>query len=208
MIRVVIVDDHPIVRRGLAQVFSHAPDMTIVGEASGVSDALPVIEREDPDVICSDLKLADGDGTDLIGWISRHARGVPLVLTTYDQPALARSAIVAGARGYLLKDADEDLLFAAVRAVAEGSTYFATSISKKLGDVVDAGVVLSDREIEVLRLASQGSTNLMIARSLGIHEGTVKTYFARVFTKLGVSTRAQAVATALQRGFILSEGGE
>ncbi len=208
MIRVVIVDDHPIVRRGLAQVFSHAPDMIIVGEASGVLDARPLIEREEPDVICSDLKLADGDGTDLIGWVSRRGRGVPLVLTTYDQPALARSAIVAGARGYLLKDAGEELLFDAVRAVAAGSTYFATSISKRLGDVVDTEVILSEREIEVLRLASQGSTNQMIARSLGIHEGTVKTYFARVFAKLDVNTRAQAVATALQRGFILSEPRE
>jgi DNA-binding NarL/FixJ family response regulator len=202
MIRVVIVDDHTIVRRGLLGILAKAPDFSIVGEAAGIAEAKRVIDLQHPDVVCCDLKLADGDGSSLVAWIRDRTHARALVLTTYDEPALVRSALGAGARGYLLKDVEESLLFDAIRRVASGQTYYATALSKGISRDLDDDLVLTQRELEVLRLAASGMTNTGIGQALGIGEPTVKTHLSRIFAKLGVSTRTQAVVMAIDRGYL------
>ncbi|WP_298338757.1 response regulator transcription factor [Ferrimicrobium sp.] len=202
MIKVVIVDDHTIVRRGLLGILAKAPDCSIVGEASGVSQAKQVVTATQPDVVCCDLKLQDGDGSSLVAWVRDRTQANALVLTTYDEPALVRSALAAGAKGYLLKDVEESILFDAIRRVARGQTYYATALSMRISRDLHHDALLTQRELEVLRLAASGATNTVIGGALGIGEPTVKTYFSRIFTKLGVSTRTQAVVVAIDRGYL------
>ncbi len=206
MIKVVVVDDHPVVRRGLKQLISRALDLKVVGEAAGIAEARRVIRDTGPDVVCCDLKLSDGDGTRLIAWVRDCTSAVPMVLTTYDQPELVRAALSAGAKGYLLKDAEDSVLFDAVRQVGMGRTAYSTAVSRILGDL-EKQEALSYRELEVLRLAAEGATNSAIARKLGIQEGTVKTYFARIYAKLGVASKTQAVVKAIEGGLIGPKGG-
>lgn len=207
MIRVAIVDDHTIVRRGLIGILGHAPDLTVVGEAPGVRSAKALVAVQQPDVVCCDLRLADGDGPSLIAWIRDCTRAQPLVLTTYDEPALVHAAIEAGARGYLLKDVEETILFEAIRRVSKGQRYFATAVSARIAQFEEDRASLSEREVEVLQLVAQGASNYQIAVELGIGESTVKTYLARIFHKLEVSTRTQAVVVATERGLLRVAGG-
>jgi len=207
MIKVAIVDDHTIVRRGLIGILQHAPDLEVVGEAPGVRAAKSMVATASPDVVCCDLRLADGDGASLVAWIRDCTSAQPLVLTTYDEPALVHSAIQAGARGYLLKDVEEGILFEAIRRVAHGQRYFATAVSARIAELAEVQVGLSERELEVLRLVARGESNARISLELGIGESTVKTYLARIFHKLGVSTRTQAVVVATERGLLRVAGG-
>ncbi|MCL5973671.1 response regulator transcription factor [Ferrimicrobium sp.] len=202
MIRVVIVDDHTIVRRGLLGILAKAPDLSVVGEAGGIGQAKQVITAQLPDVVCCDLKLQDGDGSSLVAWIRDRTGANALVLTTYDEPALVRSALGAGARGYLLKDVEESLLFDAIRRVASGQTYYATALSTRISYDLAHDALLTQRELEVIKLAAAGATNTGIGQALGIGEPTVKTYFTRIFAKLGVSSRTQAVVAAIDRGYL------
>jgi DNA-binding NarL/FixJ family response regulator len=202
MIKVVIVDDHTIVRRGLLGILAKAPDCKIVGEAAGIAQAKQVITAQLPDVVCCDLKLQDGDGSSLVAWIRDRTEANALVLTTYDEPALVRSALAAGAKGYLLKDVEESILFDAIRRVATGRSYYATALSNRISHDLLNDSLLTQRELEVLTLAASGATNTLIGGMLGIGEPTVKTYFARIFGKLGVSTRTQAVVAAIDRGYL------
>jgi DNA-binding NarL/FixJ family response regulator len=202
MIKVVIVDDHTIVRRGLLGILAKAPDCKIVGEAAGIAQAKQVITAQLPDVVCCDLKLQDGDGSSLVAWVRDRTEANALVLTTYDEPALVRSALAAGAKGYLLKDVEESILFDAIRRVATGQSYYATAVSSRISHDLLNDALLTQRELEVLTLAASGATNTMIGGMLGISEPTVKTYFARIFGKLGVSTRTQAVVAAIDRGYL------
>lgn len=204
-IRLLIVDDHPVVRDGLRGMFSGDPDFEVAGEASDGAEAVALAGRLRPDVILMDLHMSGADGVSAIRELVK--RGSPariLVLTTYDQDIYVLPAIEAGATGYLLKDAPREDLIRAVRAVAEGKTVLSPSVAGRLVSQVRSPQrdVLSQREMEILRLVAGGSTNREIAQSLFISEATVKTHLLRIYEKLGVTDRAAAVGAAYQRGLL------
>ncbi|MEE8600644.1 response regulator transcription factor [Euzebya tangerina] len=203
MIRVLIVDDHPVVRDGLAGMLGGQDDFEVVGEASDGVEALARIAAAEVDVVLMDLRMPRLDGVDTIQRISADHPGVNvLVLTTFDADADIVRAVEAGATGYLLKDTPRDELFRAVRACARGEATLAPTVAATLMQRVGQPdeVSLSEREIEVLRHVSRGSTNRDIAAELFISEATVKTHLLRAFEKLGVDDRTAAVMKALERG--------
>ncbi|WP_033440396.1 response regulator [Saccharothrix sp. NRRL B-16314] len=203
MIRVVIVDDHPVVRDGLRGMLAGAGDVEVVGEAADGAEAVAVVRAVAPDVVLMDLRMPGVDGVTAI----ERLRGFPtrvLVLTTYDTDSDVLPAIKAGATGYLLKDTPRDELFRAVRSAARGEAVLSPSVATRLvGQVrTPAAEPLSDREVEVLGLIARGCTNREAAAKLFISEATVKTHLVHVYTKLGVKDRAAAVAVAYERGLL------
>ena len=208
-IRMLIVDDHPVVRDGLRGMFSGDARFDVVGEASNGVEAVSRAEALRPDVILMDLRMPGGDGVTAISQLA--ARGAPgrvLVLTTYDTDSDVVAAIEAGATGYLLKDAPREELFRAVVAAARGEAVLSPAVATRLMGQVrqPAREPLSQRELEVLTLISQGATNREAAGRLFISEATVKTHVLHIYAKLGVNDRAAAVATAFERG-LLTPGG-
>lgn len=204
-IRVLIVDDHPVVRMGLRGMLNEQSEFEIVGEADNGVQALAAIRDVDPDVVLTDLRMPHLDGVGIVQVLAGQANAPRvLVLTTYDDDADILRAIEAGACGYLLKDAPRDQLFAAIRAASRGETWLAPHIAGRLVRQMAAPepAVLSLREIEVLRLASRGSSNKEIAASLYVSEATVKSHLVRIYRKLNVADRTAAVTVALQRGLI------
>ena len=204
-IRLLIADDHPVVRDGLTGMFAADPDFSVVGEAADGSQALRLAEAVRPDVILMDLRMPGMDGVTAIAELAR--RGNParvLVLTTYDTDSYVLPAIEAGATGYLLKDAPRDELLRAVRAAAAGQSVLAPSVATRLMSRVrePAPEVLSQRELEVLALVAGGSANRETAARLFISEATVKTHLLHIYAKLGVTDRAAAVAEAFNRGLL------
>ncbi len=208
MIRLLIVDDHPVVRDGLRGMLSSQPDFEVSGEAANGIDALRLVESLRPDVVLMDLHMPGMDGVAAIQQISESGRLSTspnvLVLTTYDSDADILRAIEAGATGYLLKDAPREELYHAVRATAEGKSYLSPSITGRLMGQLrrPAAETLSPREIDVIKLVAQGSSNKEIAHSLHLSEATIKSHLLHIFTKLEVSDRTQAVTVAIQRGII------
>ncbi|PSL53418.1 LuxR family two component transcriptional regulator [Saccharothrix carnea] len=203
MIRVVIVDDHPVVRDGLRGMLASAGDVDVVGEAADGAEAVTVVLALRPDVVLMDLRMPGVDGVTAI----ERLRGCPtrvLVLTTYDTDSDVLPAIKAGATGYLLKDTPRDELFRAVRSAARGEAVLSPSVATRLVGQVRQPVAepLSDREVEVLGLIARGSTNREAAAKLFISEATVKTHLVHVYAKLGVKDRAAAVAVAYERGLL------
>jgi DNA-binding NarL/FixJ family response regulator len=210
-IRLLIADDHPVVRDGLSGMFAADPDFSVVGEASDGSQALRLADAVRPDVILMDLRMPGMDGLTAIAELSR--RGNParvLVLTTYDTDSYVLPAIEAGATGYLLKDAPRDELLRAVRAAAAGQSVLAPSVATRLMNRVRAPEpeLLSHRELEVLGLVAAGTTNRETAARLFISEATVKTHLLHIYAKLGVTDRAAAVAEAFNRGLLTPERPE
>lgn len=210
MIRVVVVDDHPIVRQGLVAALGDEADLDVVGTAGSVEECLPLVARLQPDVVLLDLELP---GTGGIEGIPRLTEAAPtakvLVFTAYDTDERVLGAIRAGAKGYLLKGASAADLASAVRAVASGGSALAPRVAAKLVSAVNAprtSTALSPREREVLRLIAQGLPSKQIARTLGIAERTVKFHTTSLLHKLGADNRAQAVALAAQRGLLDSIG--
>ena len=204
-IRLLIADDHPVVRDGLSGMFAADPDFSVVGEAADGSQALRLAEAVRPDVILMDLRMPGMDGVTAIAELAR--RGNParvLVLTTYDTDSYVLPAIEAGATGYLLKDAPRDELLRAVRAAAAGQSVLAPSVATRLMNRVRAPEpeLLSQRELEVLGLVAAGTTNREAAARLFISEATVKTHLLHIYAKLGVTDRAAAVAEAFNRGLL------
>ena len=204
-IRLLIADDHPVVRDGLTGMFVADPDFSVVGEAADGSQALRLAEAVRPDVILMDLRMPGMDGVTAIAELAR--RGNParvLVLTTYDTDSYVLPAIEAGATGYLLKDAPREELLRAVRAAAAGQSVLAPSVATRLMSRVrePAPEVLSQRELEVLALVASGSANRETAARLFISEATVKTHLLHIYAKLGVTDRAAAVAEAFNRGLL------
>ncbi|WP_301177440.1 response regulator [Actinomadura geliboluensis] len=201
MLRVMIVDDHPIVREGLRGMLAAEPDIEVAGEAASGDEAVALVPRVRPDVVLMDLRMPSGDGVSAIERLPGHRI---LVLTTFQDDADIVRAIEAGAAGYLLKDASRADLAAAVREVAAGRRVLSPEVSARLAavDQTPAPPVLSAREAEVLALVAEGLTNAQIGERLYIGQATVKTHLLRIFTKLGVSDRTAAVITALQHGLI------
>lgn len=205
MIRVLLVDDHPVVRRGLRAVLAELPEIELVGEAADGAEALRVLERVSVDIVLMDLQMGAGmHGVEATRRIAGRV-GAPtvLILTTYSTDADILAAVEAGAAGYLLKDAAPEELGAAVRAAARGETVLAPPVAARLlGRVRAEGPVLSQREGEILELVAEGLSNRQVSRRLFISEATVKTHLVHVFGKLGVDSRTAAVAAAVQAGLI------
>lgn len=213
VIRLLIVDDHPIVRDGLRGIFHGDADFEVLGEASDGAAAVTLAERLRPDVILMDLRMPGVDGTTAIRQLAE--RGVPsrvLVLTTYDNDSDVVPAIEAGATGYLLKDAPRDELVRGVRSAARGESVLSPSVAMKLMTQLrtptpgPAEEPLSQRELEVLGLIAQGRTNREAAKQLFISEATVKTHLLHIYAKLEVNDRAAAVAAAFDRGLLTPKG--
>ncbi|MEU1642122.1 response regulator [Micromonospora zamorensis] len=208
-IRLLIVDDHPVVRDGLRGMFTGDPGFEVVGEAADGAEALTLVATVRPDVVLMDLRMPGMNGVTAIGRLARSGSTARvLVLTTYDTDADVLPAIEAGATGYLLKDTPREELVRAVRAAARGESVLAPSVAGRLMGRLRAPVEepLSQRELEVLTLVARGASNREAAARLFISEATVKTHLLHVYTKLGVNDRAAAVATAYDRG-LLTPGG-
>ena len=206
MIRLVIADDHPIVRAGLNALFSLEPDVEVVAEASTADEAVDLATDCNPDVVLMDLQFGSTatSGADATRRIrSLDAAPYVLVLTNYDSDADILSAVEAGASGYLLKDAPPHELIAAVRAAAAGESALAPVItSRLLGRMRAPQASLSTREIQVLELVAAGRSNTEVAAELFVSDTTVKSHLAHIFSKLGVNSRTAAVSSARRQGII------
>jgi len=208
-IRIVVADDHPIVRAGIVSLLETAPGLDVVGEASDGAEAIELAAAERPDLVLMDLRMPGIDGATATARIVAAGLGTRvLVLTTYETDDHILAAIEAGASGYLLKAAPQAEILAGIRAVAAGETVLAPSIAAKLVSRVraDAASVappaLSPREREVLGLVADGRSNPEIGRALHIGEATVKTHLLHVFEKLGVNDRTRAVTRAMELGLL------
>ena len=201
-LRVIIADDHPIVREGLHAVVSDQPDMIVVGQAATGSEAVDLALSLRPDVVLLDLRMPELSGVDAIaalraGWPDARV----LVLTTYDGDEDIYRALQAGAQAYLLKDTPRAELLEAIRAVARGQKRIPPEVAARLVQRI-GGPTLTEREVDVLRLMAKGRSNKDIGAALHISEGMVKFHVNNILGKLGVDDRTQAVTIALQRGII------
>ncbi|OFE15431.1 DNA-binding response regulator [Humibacillus sp. DSM 29435] len=207
-VTLVIVDDHPVVRAGLRALVDGQPDLTVVGEASDLRSARRIVTLERPDVVLMDLSLGDGPGGAEVTQVLRALADPPnvLVLTTYDTESDILRALDAGAVGYLLKDAPPDELFAGIRSTARGETVLASAVAatlvRRASSHAAGSRVVTEREVEVLELLSSGRGNREMARELLVSEATVKSHLSHIYTKLGVDTRAGAVAAAIEQRII------
>ena len=201
-IRIMVVDDHPVVREGLAAMIDRQPDMTVVAEASDGRQAIERFDKMNPDVALMDLRMPVMSGVEAISEIrKRHPAARIIVLTTYDGDEDIYRALQAGAQGYLLKDMFRDELLDAIRAVHRGQRRIPAAIASRLAERI-GGPELTARELEVLKLIVKGKSNREIGAHLAISEGTVKGHVNNILSKLGVNDRTQAATTALQRGIV------
>ncbi|MFF4615183.1 response regulator [Nonomuraea jabiensis] len=201
-----IVDDHPVVRDGLAGMFARDPEFEVLGEAADGAEAVRLAQALRPDVILMDLRMPGMDGVSATRELAERGNAARvLVLTTYDTDSDVLPAIEAGATGYLLKDAPRDELLRAVRAAARGEAVLAPSVAALLMSRVrrPAPGPLSPREVEVLQLVAAGATNREAAAKLFLTEATVKSHLLNIYAKLGVNDRAAAVTEAFHRGLLV-----
>jgi DNA-binding NarL/FixJ family response regulator len=209
-IRVLIADDHTVVRDGLAAILDGRPDITVVGQAGNGVEAVEKAGQLRPDVILMDLRMPEMDGAEAMRRIREQDADVRfLVLTTFDNDEYIFEAIQAGAKGYLLKDVSRQELCRAVIAVYKGESLIQPAVASRVLDRfvelsrrAAPGETVSDREVEVLRLVARGAANKEIAAELVISESTVKSHIANIFQKLDVNDRTEAVTKALQKGII------
>ena len=209
-IKILIVDDHPIVRQGLAAVLEHEEDLTVVGEAGDGVEGVAKARALLPDIILMDLQMPEMDGVDAITRIVEDGLKTSIIiLTTYDTDDYIFRGIEAGARGYLLKDSPPDEVIKAIRTVRRGDSLIEPRVSTRLLDRLGqlsrspvSETTLSKREIEVLQLMATGAANKTIASELNIGQSTVKTHIVRIFSKLGVNGRTEAVAEAVKKKII------
>ncbi|MCA9832745.1 MAG: response regulator transcription factor [Thermomicrobiales bacterium] len=204
-IRVMLVDDHPLVRTGIAGMLANADEIEIVGEAANGKEALQVLAVAQPDVILLDLRMPEMDGPELIRHLRSEGNNIGiLVLTTYDTDADILRATEAGANGYLLKDTSRDELIGAIRATHAGDGWLTPTIAAQLMRTVRQGEIeqLSSRELQVLKHVAKGLSNKEIASELHVSQATVKTHLLHIFRKLDVNDRTAAVTMAMERGII------
>jgi DNA-binding NarL/FixJ family response regulator len=201
-IRVLVVDDHPIMRVGIAAIIQATPDMTTVAQAGSGEEAIELFEKYLPDVTLMDLRLPGMSGVDAIrAVIARHSKAKFVVLTTYEGDEDIHQALEAGARSYIIKGMPHDALVSAVRRVHAGGRFLPSPVSRALSSRIPNSD-LSAREREVLDLIVEGKSNKEIATDLGISESTVKCHVSVILMRLNVTDRTQAVVTALQRGLV------
>jgi DNA-binding NarL/FixJ family response regulator len=207
-IRILVVDDHPIVRSGISSILATQPDFEIVGEAANGNDAVEAAARLAPDLVLMDLRMPglNGVGASTAILAARPSTRI-VVLTTYASDGEVLRAIEAGAVGYLLKDVPHEELFRALRAVARGERYLAPVVTERLMARLQqpTHLTLTDREIDVLRAVSRGDGNKRIAAALGIAEPTVKAHLVHIFEKLGVENRTAAARVARDLGLIAGD---
>lgn len=204
-IRLLLADDHPVVRAGLRAVLETEPDLVVVAEAATAEEAVELSETTAVDVVLMDLQFgADMHGSEATAAITARAEGPRvLVLTTYETDVDILAAVEAGATGYLLKDAPPEELTAAVRAAAGGRSALAPAIAARLMDQVRGrGESLSPREVEILQLVARGLSNQQVGSELYLSPATVKSHLAHIYTKLDVGSRTAAVAAATEQGYI------
>jgi DNA-binding NarL/FixJ family response regulator len=204
-VRVLIVDDHPVVRAGLRGMLERQQCLEVVGEAEDGEEAVKLTEQLSPNVVLMDLRMPGMSGVAATARIKERAPDANvLVLSTYDSGADILRAVEAGATGYLLKDAPREELFRAIRAAAQGKPLLAPEVAAHLMERVrwPSEEVLSGRETEVLELVAKGKSNRDIAGELWISEATVKSHLLRIYDKLGAADRASAVAAAMKRGIL------
>lgn len=206
MIRLLIADDHPVVRDGLSSMFASAPGFEVLGAAADGADAVRLAQELRPDVILMDLRMPGMDGLSAIVELARlGVTAHVLVLTTYDSDTDVLPAIEAGATGYLLKDSPREELLRGARAAARGESVLSPTVAARLMNRMRAPApqLLSPRELEVLELVAAGNTNREAAARLFITEATVKSHLLNIYTKLGVNDRAAAVTEAFHRGLLV-----
>ncbi|MEU0883307.1 response regulator transcription factor [Lentzea sp. NPDC005914] len=201
MIRVLLTDDHPVVRFGLRTILEAEPDLSVVGECGSGSEAVRLAAELAPDVVLMDLKMPGMDGATATAQVVAGTACRVVVLTTFATDGDILRAIEAGATAYLLKDAPSEELIEAVRAAARGQTVLASPVATKLVSAVQRPG-LSAREAEVLGLVARGLSNVAISQELSVSEATVKSHLLHVFTKLDVSDRTAAVTVAMSRGWL------
>ena len=209
-IKILIADDHPVVREGLFAMLSREVDFDVVGEAKNGMDAVNKTKELSPDIVLMDLRMPDMDGVEAMRQIKSAMPDVKfIILTTYSDDEYIFSGIEAGARAYLLKDAPREDLFKAIRAVYRGESLIQPVVASRLLDRFSelsrgtpSGEGLSERELEILQLMAKGAANKEISAQLSIAQSTVKTHIANIFQKLGVNDRTEAVTQALKKGII------
>lgn len=205
VIKVMIVDDHPLVRVGMATVVNQQPDMTIAAEAEGGPRVLELYRQHRPDVVLMDLRLRGDSGSRLTSAIrAEFPEARVLVISNYDGDEDIHQALTAGARGYLFKSVVEDELVDAIREINAGRQYLPKGVAARLGEA-RSRAHLTRREEEILELLGKGLGNRELGQVLGVSEDTIKTHLKSLFRKLDVSDRAEAVREGLRRGFIHTE---
>ncbi|MBI2188579.1 MAG: response regulator transcription factor [Acidobacteria bacterium] len=213
MIRVVLVDDQTLVRRGIRSLLELTADIAIVAEAADGDEAVAVIQREKPDVVLLDVRMPKKDGVGVLRELQAAGALPPsILLTTFDDDETLLEGVRAGARGYLLKDVSLEQLTDAIRTVAQGGTMIRPAVTERVMrglehvrrdfDALERPDPLTRREVEILRLMAGGYSNREIADALGTAEGTVKNHTSSILSKLGVRDRTRAVLKALERGYI------
>jgi two-component system, NarL family, response regulator len=201
-IRVLIADDHLIVRQGLATIINRDPEMTVIAQAEDGQQAIDRFREHQPDVTLMDLRMPKVTGVEAIRAICAEAKTARIiVLTTYDGDEDIYNGLHSGAQGYLLKDTKSNELRNAIRTVHRGEQYIPPNVGAKLAQRLN-NPELRERELEILSLIAQGMSNATIAAALSISENTVKTHVNRILSKLGVSDRTQAVIVAVKRGIV------
>ncbi|WP_194838834.1 response regulator transcription factor [Nocardia sp. XZ_19_369] len=203
-LRLILADDHVVMRAGIAALLAAEPSIDIVGEAADGSEAIALVERLKPDVALLDLRMPILDGVAATREITTRSTTRVLILTTYDTDSDIERAVEAGAIGYLLKDTTRDQLVAAIHAASRGRTVLAPLVAERLVARIrrPAPIALSPREIDVLHAVADGLSNPEIGQRLTIAEATVKTHLLRIFAKLDVNDRTHAVVVALDRGLL------
>jgi DNA-binding NarL/FixJ family response regulator len=202
---VLVVDDHALLRRGVANIINQEPDLRVVAEAGNGVEAVAAYERHHPDVTLLDLRMPVMEGVEAVRQIrERDPRARVIVLTTYDTDDEIARALKAGAKAYVLKDIAADELIGCIRDVLAGKTHIAPAAAAKLAEGITR-VQLTPRELATLRLMADGKTNKEIASKLAISERTVKTHLGHLFEKLGVTSRTEAVKVATRRGLVRLE---
>jgi len=201
-IRVLIVDDHFILRMGLIASLKTDPELSVVGEADNGAQAVQLYRQKSPDVVLMDLRLPDMSGVEATAAIIREfPQAKVMMLTSHDLEEDIFQAFHAGALGYLLKDVQVEVLAKAIKSVAAGNKYVPTEIARALAEH-DKASVLTSRELEVLHMVVKGLSNREIGAALGFSENTAKFHVKNILTKLGVSDRTEAASAALQRGIV------